>query len=85
MFRTILAILHLSMRGGLKGCAPPFQSLNNIGTIDRTGGGISYKTPHTRFFDFQINRIDEIHLSDYFPYVYVYMWYIIKYVLYNLY
>ena len=55
MFRTILAILHLSMRGGLKGCVPPFQSLNNIGTIDRTGGGISYKTPHTRFFDFQIN------------------------------
>lgn len=40
---TILAILHLSMRGGLKkGCAPPFQSLNNIGTIDRTGGGILY-------------------------------------------
>lgn len=45
MFRTILAILHLSMRGGLKGCAPPFQSLNNIETIDRTGGEFHIRHP----------------------------------------
>lgn len=41
--------------------------------------------PHTRFFDFQKNCTDEIHVSEHFPYVYVYMWYSIKYVLYNLY